>query len=403
MGNENSKLKEVMKRAKRGEFGEYWLQQYVKENYKKLGFESINGPFEKGYDFEGIYDKKKVVVEVEKRVEDFIRHKHNPKEVDILIVFNDDILEEKPELRKLLPEKIIKVDPEDFVKSIFDWMDISRKLVEIRNSLPENWKDKKLYIQVGETGARVYGKRGIFVSSVPTREEVKSFVLMKMRRGDMESFCVTTLELFISNKPFALEILRVVKISDVFEPESARKEETVLYKRADRFVDVDDESFVKFVLKHLPKKFVCDEKICPNGPPKTFLVHEAGVFALCRRLLSIGIVTVCTRCFSSIVDNIIKMISWSRAVRFVRVTKEPHTFGVFLWMDKIPNLDESESFDALIFDTGRLVRAENEEELKEILNELMKKALDCRLFPSFEMSKLEDFINGKVKDVLLKR
>jgi len=88
---------------------------YIKDNYKKLGFTSLSGPYEIGYDFRGIYEGKPVVVEAERLPKNFVEHKHNPKEVDILITLWEDDAD-----RSLLPQKIIKVDAEDFVKYTYE-------------------------------------------------------------------------------------------------------------------------------------------------------------------------------------------------------------------------------------------------------------------------------------------
>ena len=111
MNNKNPNLDEGIKRAEGGEFREYWLQLYIKNNYKRLGFDSLEGPFETGYDFKGVYKGNKVIVEAERVPANFVLHDHDPKEVDILIVLADDDTD-----RKLLPKKIIKVDAEDFIK-----------------------------------------------------------------------------------------------------------------------------------------------------------------------------------------------------------------------------------------------------------------------------------------------
>ncbi|MCQ4574625.1 MAG: hypothetical protein NOU37_05200 [Candidatus Brocadiales bacterium] len=108
--NKNRGLEESIKRAEKGEFREYWLQLYVKANYKKLEFDDLEGPFEHGYDFKGIYKGKRVIIEVERSSRNFVGHGHNPKEVDILIILNDDDTD-----RSLLPKKIIKIDSKDFV------------------------------------------------------------------------------------------------------------------------------------------------------------------------------------------------------------------------------------------------------------------------------------------------
>lgn len=142
MDNKNPNLDEAINRARKGKFREYWLQLYIKDNYKKLGFDSLEGPFETGYDFKGVYKGKKVVVEAERTLKDFVYHRHDPKEVDILIVLNDDctdvILGMRPtEWKKCLPKEIIKVDPEDFVKSTHE----PRKAYAI-----EKQKERELFI-----------------------------------------------------------------------------------------------------------------------------------------------------------------------------------------------------------------------------------------------------------------
>lgn len=144
MDNKNPNLDEAINRAGKGEFREYWLQLYIKDNYKKLGFDSLEGPFETDYDFKGVYKGKKVIVEAERTLKDFVYHRHDPKEVDILIVLNNDctdvILGMKPiEWKKCLPKKIIKVDPEDFVKSTHE----RRKAYAI-----EKQKEREVFIEL---------------------------------------------------------------------------------------------------------------------------------------------------------------------------------------------------------------------------------------------------------------
>jgi len=121
MDSDKEAFKRAIFKAKNGDYPEYWLQQYIKENYKQLGFDSIEGPFDTGYDFKGVYQGREVVIEAERALKSFIQHKHDHNEVDILITMNADykgtVRGKKPtEWKKLLPKKIIVVDPEVFIK-----------------------------------------------------------------------------------------------------------------------------------------------------------------------------------------------------------------------------------------------------------------------------------------------
>ena len=99
------------------EVSEYWIQEYVKNNYFKLGFSELHGPFDVGPDFRGTYKKKNVLVEVERHWQSYITHKHTQSdafnEVSILIVLNPA---KPPEAMKTnLPQRIIYLDIDDFV------------------------------------------------------------------------------------------------------------------------------------------------------------------------------------------------------------------------------------------------------------------------------------------------
>jgi hypothetical protein len=113
------KSKNAYKRAESSDIREYWIQEYVKDNYAKLGISKIEGPFDVGPDFRGFYKGKKVKVEVERDYQSFIQHKHTEDEgfrdVSILIVLNPS----KPprEIEDELPKTIIYIDINDFV----DW------------------------------------------------------------------------------------------------------------------------------------------------------------------------------------------------------------------------------------------------------------------------------------------
>jgi hypothetical protein len=117
--NSVPKDKNAYERAEDADIREYWIQEYIKDNYLKLGFSNIEGPFEEGPDFKGIYKGKKVVIEVERDYQSYMSHKHYEderfKEVNILIVLSPS----KPpkEIKNKLPKTLIHININDFV----DW------------------------------------------------------------------------------------------------------------------------------------------------------------------------------------------------------------------------------------------------------------------------------------------
>ena len=118
----NKKMTPQMKsgheRAESSDIREYWIQEFVKSNYRDLGFSKIDGPFDVGPDFKGVYKGRKVEVEVERDCKSFITHRHNEnerfKEVSILIVLNP--LNPPKDIRVKLPKKIIYINVDDFVE-----------------------------------------------------------------------------------------------------------------------------------------------------------------------------------------------------------------------------------------------------------------------------------------------
>lgn len=112
------KNKNAYERAESSDIREFWIREYVKDNYTKLGFSEIEGPFEVGPDFKGIYKSKKVTVEIERDCQSYILHKHHKdkrfEQVDILIVLNPS----KPSKKIInkLPKTIIYINIDDFVE-----------------------------------------------------------------------------------------------------------------------------------------------------------------------------------------------------------------------------------------------------------------------------------------------
>lgn len=114
----SSSRKSGLERAESSDIREYWIQEYVKENYAKLGFSKIEGPFDVGPDFKGVYNGKKSIIEAERDFQSYIQHKHNEderfKEVNVLIVMNPS--EPSEEIKAKLPKTIIYLDLNDFVE-----------------------------------------------------------------------------------------------------------------------------------------------------------------------------------------------------------------------------------------------------------------------------------------------
>ncbi len=93
---------------------EYWLQRYIKENNRQMGFTDFHGPYNIGPDFKGVYQGKRVKIEVEWDYANYIQHKHPPDFADILIVGTYKAAPER--LREKLPRFIIHVDSAEVIK-----------------------------------------------------------------------------------------------------------------------------------------------------------------------------------------------------------------------------------------------------------------------------------------------
>jgi len=85
---------------------EYWLQKYIKEHREELGFSDLEGPFETGPDFRGVYKGQKVSVEAEMEYKGYLQHR--PGFADVLIVGTLDPT--PPQCKDRLPPTIITVD-----------------------------------------------------------------------------------------------------------------------------------------------------------------------------------------------------------------------------------------------------------------------------------------------------
>lgn len=103
-----SRLKSVIERMKAGKVKEYWVQEYVKKNGKKLGFSNLVQR-EIGADFTGVYQGNRVKIEVEVLSGNFIKHGHGRGWANILVVLS-------PVGPRIKGIKTIYLNLEDFVR-----------------------------------------------------------------------------------------------------------------------------------------------------------------------------------------------------------------------------------------------------------------------------------------------
>jgi len=127
------RLEAKIEQVRKGGMKEYWLCIYIKNNYRKLGFSEMSGPYDRGYDFTGVRNGKRVVIEAERAPANFLSHGHNKDEVDALIVMTMD---ETP--KKQLPKTIVMVDPEDLAKKTHE----ARKAYAIKAQAEREAKEK---------------------------------------------------------------------------------------------------------------------------------------------------------------------------------------------------------------------------------------------------------------------
>jgi hypothetical protein len=96
---------------------EHWAQRYVKEEFKRLGFSKVDGPFNRGPDYRVTQKRRWAFAEVETRWKNYLRHGHhvNPAfdEVEYLILLSAETPD--PKERRVLPPQIIHIDREHFL------------------------------------------------------------------------------------------------------------------------------------------------------------------------------------------------------------------------------------------------------------------------------------------------
>ncbi len=116
---------------------EYWYQMYLKEHPNEFGFSDLEGPFETGVDFKGVYNSHSVTIEVERDYVSYIRHAHPI--FDVLVVGVIDA--PHPDMLAYLPKVIIYLDPQ----KVMDWSKEARhsyraEMDERRKDIPKQWE-----------------------------------------------------------------------------------------------------------------------------------------------------------------------------------------------------------------------------------------------------------------------
>jgi hypothetical protein len=109
----------IAERVREERVKEWWLQQYVIHNHRKLGFSAVEGPFDIGPDFiVTLRNGRQVETEVEVRWENYIQHKHhtNPRFAQVGIIIALEAANPSPEISKRLPKKRIRVDKSHFTR-----------------------------------------------------------------------------------------------------------------------------------------------------------------------------------------------------------------------------------------------------------------------------------------------
>lgn len=216
--------KDAYERAKSSDIREYWIQMYVKENYKKLGFSNLEGPFDIGPDFKAIHNKKQVLIETERNWESYILHKHYEdekyKDVKILVVLTPA----KPtaELKNRLPKKIIYIDIEDFVEwwrpkakdySIAKRIKLIIDLIagEFQRRYVKNCQDKERDMATcPDCDTCAYFGEGIAYEAQPLFHNLALTFIAKYKHKLSENFKLTDIEVSEIEEFYCSEVLNAI-------------------------------------------------------------------------------------------------------------------------------------------------------------------------------------------------
>jgi hypothetical protein len=87
---------------------EIWLQKYIQEHHRQIGFSDLHGPYKYGADFKGLYAGHPVKIEAEWEYTDYIAHGHTLQFADVLVVA--DLAPVPQGLKEKLPSIIVNLD-----------------------------------------------------------------------------------------------------------------------------------------------------------------------------------------------------------------------------------------------------------------------------------------------------
>lgn len=116
-GSELRRNPSASEQLARHKLQECWAQQYVREEFRRLGFSKIDGPFSRGPDFRVLYKRRWVWVEVETRWQNYLTHAHNSNPVFTNVHFLILLSEEDPPVHALstLPPEVIHINQKHFL------------------------------------------------------------------------------------------------------------------------------------------------------------------------------------------------------------------------------------------------------------------------------------------------
>jgi hypothetical protein len=122
---------------------EEWLQKYIKDHYRQIGFSALHGPYKVGADFKGIYAGQAVKIEAEWDYADYISHEHSLEFADVLVVASREpaparLIDKLPsiiihldryEVSNWAQPRLLKKNKEDYFA--YPWRRLSKSLLDL--------------------------------------------------------------------------------------------------------------------------------------------------------------------------------------------------------------------------------------------------------------------------------